>query len=601
MKNYYSKLSTRFRRVSLYKRLIMLLIMVLILIGLVFVLILRQSYRTYKESVDFEASQLLSNYNHAITDATDTLNSVTKFQIIQNANSGSTIFTQLENCNGSWSNDFTINNEIKNEIKPLFDIGDNISTIAIIDKKAQYIYCHENAMVYRTFEGDPNSDFLIRADNRLGAMIVLNSGSISEPLLGLPEDNLVGIRAIMTLSPRESIGYTLCSIDMSSAFGNFNLGRSFDSEQISYFSEDGARLTGDIDSGILAAINMSHSKVNTIYSEKIKLNGISYITYYIKNKSGSVCLITIPYKDMLNGILGHNILLLIFVIITILILILIAALTINSIRVPIANLTTACETITEGNYGLVIDDNASDEINELVEAFNNMSERTAFLINEVLKKEALQSQTELQLLRSQINPHFMYNTLETIRAAAILSHNDDITDMVSLFGKILRYSISNVSTVVPISQALDYIRDYVSLQQLHYKQDVIVNITVDPGIMDYPILKLILQPIVENCFTHSSRGHNRTAIDIIGYEEYDTITFRITDDGPGVPSSTVESLNNYINGRNEDFHSIGLKNVNRRIKLYYGEEYGLLFEAQENIGTTVTITVPVIREAENDD
>ena len=262
---------------------------------------------------------------------------------------------------------------------------------------------------------------------------------------------------------------------------------------------------------------------------------------------------------------------------------------------PIQSLSEACQDVRDGHFGILLEDDASDEMHDLISSFNEMSEKIAFLIDEVYRKEAMQSKTELQLLRSQINPHFMYNTLETIRSSALMKQDSDIVEMVSLFGQLLRYGISNTSALVTTDQVLDYLNAYIRLQQLHYKQSCIVNIAFDPALENCYMLKLLLQPLLENCIYHSAGDSNQPCmIDIIGYAEFDCMVFKVSDNGRGVSPENVRKINDYINDRNSDFSSIGLRNVNRRIKLYYGNEYGIIFESIENYGSTVTVTIPIL-------
>jgi signal transduction histidine kinase len=215
------------------------------------------------------------------------------------------------------------------------------------------------------------------------------------------------------------------------------------------------------------------------------------------------------------------------------------------------------------------------------------------LIHEEYQWELSRVQIELQMLRQQINPHFLYNTLDSIRSAADAGNESAIGEMASLLARTLRYGISVPDEAVTIRRELECLEDYIRLQQLRYYERVHFQVHVDKALYDTVILKLVLQPLVENSLYHgiSSLLGNGT-VTVLGAREGKTIVFRVIDNGVGINAENLERLRGYIRGENEDFTGIGLRNVNRRIQLYYGGEYGIGLESKAGGGTMVIVRLP---------
>ena len=239
------------------------------------------------------------------------------------------------------------------------------------------------------------------------------------------------------------------------------------------------------------------------------------------------------------------------------------------------------------------DDGAADEMHSLIVSFNMMSAHIGRLIEEVYKKNLLQAETEMQLIRSQINPHFVYNTLEAIRAAAYARGESDIADMTALLGKTLRYGVTRQSGEVTVEQELFHLKDYIALQMTHLSRRLDVYVNVDAHLYPCRMIPLVLQPLVENAIYHGLPEHEQNVtIRILGYEEAGNMVFTVSDDGPGIPEDRLRSLQAYIRGENDDFTSIGLRNTHRRLVLNYGAAYGLSIRSLAGHGTVVTVRMP---------
>lgn len=226
-----------------------------------------------------------------------------------------------------------------------------------------------------------------------------------------------------------------------------------------------------------------------------------------------------------------------------------------------------------------------------------------YLINKIYSIKLRQKEAELNSLQNQINPHFLYNTLESIRGAALYHGIHDIAAMSKALSLLFRYSISD-RVLVTIKEEMQHLENYMSIQNFRYENKFELVYSVSPELMNYKILKLTLQPLIENSIKHGLEmklGKGAIKIEIL--ELNNTIKIQISDDGLGIPPKKVEELNRslvydkYLSGSEPDRTGtgIGVKNVNSRIKLYFGDQYGLKFR-DALVGTTVEITLPAVME-----
>ena len=231
-----------------------------------------------------------------------------------------------------------------------------------------------------------------------------------------------------------------------------------------------------------------------------------------------------------------------------------------------------------------------DEVGRLANSYNSLIDRINSLIKEVYLERINANELELQMLQSQINPHFLYNTLESISMMATINDDDITADMAASLGSILRYSISDLNLPVSLGDEVNHVKQYFSLQEYRFKNQYRLETDIEPSLLSLQTPKLMLQPIVENAIYHGmstvrSGGLIRITGERKGRGVYE---IRVTDNGAGIPAEKLESLNDYINEKNENFSSIGLRNVNRRIKLFCGENAGVTVSSTGG-NTVVTI------------
>lgn len=262
---------------------------------------------------------------------------------------------------------------------------------------------------------------------------------------------------------------------------------------------------------------------------------------------------------------------------------------------PLKKLGSLMKLAETGDFNVKINFNREDEIGTLTTSFNSMTSKIDNLIQEVYVEQIRQSKLELQMLQSQINPHFIYNTLESISMMATIHDDDTTSEMASNLGSILRYGINKTKEEVTVKEEIDNLEKYIYLQDIRFHSVYRIVIQVDPELYSVHIVKLILQPIVENAIYHGMKDiRSGGEILVRGYQtDKKTMIFEVEDNGSGMSAELTRDLNDYINDRNNLFHSIGLRNVNKRIKIKYGEEYGLTILSEANF-TKVVVKLPIV-------
>lgn len=234
------------------------------------------------------------------------------------------------------------------------------------------------------------------------------------------------------------------------------------------------------------------------------------------------------------------------------------------------------------------------EITSLTDSFEHMVERIQRLVEQVRKEEISLRKTELKALQAQINPHFLYNTLDAIAWLCEEGRNKDAVEMVNALAKLFRISISKGHELISIEKEIQHAESYLKIQKFRYKNQFTYSFEVDEECISYLCNKITLQPIIENAIYHGiDRMVEEGFIKISIHQKDDMIIFKVEDNGVGM---TEEQCREILHEEAGDKAGIGIKNVNDRIKIYFGEDYGLTIESEPDEGTCVTICMPKITE-----
>lgn len=274
---------------------------------------------------------------------------------------------------------------------------------------------------------------------------------------------------------------------------------------------------------------------------------------------------------------------------------------------PVAQLQKQMHQVGKGDFDIDIDAQTKDEIGHLTHAFDKMVKRTKQLIENVYQSEIYQKEAELNALQAQINPHFLYNTLQTIDMMAEEEGVDDISDACQALSKIFRYSINRGREFVQVKEEIKHVKNYMLIQKLRFGEKLEIGYEVEKDCEDLYIVKLLIQPLVENAVVHGIEnvlGKCKVLIRVFQQGEY--LYVEVEDNGNGIGEQKLRKLNERLEKSSEQkmVHeegysggsSIGLENTNTRIKLYFGQKYGIKIESKEGAGTKVRLKLPVRTE-----
>ncbi|MEG1638205.1 MAG: sensor histidine kinase, partial [Erysipelotrichaceae bacterium] len=234
------------------------------------------------------------------------------------------------------------------------------------------------------------------------------------------------------------------------------------------------------------------------------------------------------------------------------------------------------------------------EFNQLSQSFEHMVKQIQELMERVKNEEITLRKTELKALQAQINPHFLYNTLDSIQWMCERDKTKDAVRMVGALAQLFRISISKGCELIPIEKEIQHAQNYLVIQSYRYKDQFTYDFDIDPEVLTYCCHKITLQPIIENALYHGiSRMVDEGRIVITARKIGNDILFSIADNGAGMSEEQVENI---LSKELTDSKGIGVKNVNDRIKIYFGSEYGIMVESELDVGTTIKIRIPAMRE-----
>ena len=274
----------------------------------------------------------------------------------------------------------------------------------------------------------------------------------------------------------------------------------------------------------------------------------------------------------------------------------------DKISNPIKRLDGSVREIESGNLDVEILPSGSYEVEHLGKSIKNMLGRIKVLMSDLVAEHNAKRKSEFDTLQSQINPHFLYNTLDIIVWMIENENSDKAVNIVTALAKFFRISLSKGKNIITVKDEVEHVRNYLMIQNMRFKNRFEYSIDVDEKVLSYSSLKLMLQPLVENAIYHGMEFMDGDGeIDVKVFKEDNSLYFTITDNGLGMSEDMVETLLSKDFVSSKKGSGIGVKNVNERIKLYFGSEYGLKVESEPDEGTKITIHLPAVVYGENDE
>lgn len=352
----------------------------------------------------------------------------------------------------------------------------------------------------------------------------------------------------------------------------------------------------------------SNYQTGSLYKEESKKEAVVYNAFESQNLS-IVSAVFISLDILLQDIRKLSGLIFMLCMSMIPIFLLLANKLYKEVIYPIYILSNKMHQIEKGEWGTYINHTRNDEIGYVYGAFNKMSKEMAYLVNCVYKEQIALKQAELKALQAQINPHFLYNTLEMINWKARMIGEDDISEMIEALGGIMEINIDRrENPFLTIEEELKYIKNYIFLIQKRFGDRINFHDKIQEEVLRYKIPRLLLQPLIENAIEHGIEPIGRGVIEIEVSKIQDNLCIVIKDNGKGMEKEQLEELTRqiiqidkkYIEDKESDKGHIGVINVQRRTQLLYGNEYGMSIQSEIDKGTQVTLILPATMTGEKE-
>lgn len=325
------------------------------------------------------------------------------------------------------------------------------------------------------------------------------------------------------------------------------------------------------------------------------------VTYYKLSNTGWVLINEIPESDFIDNILTLKRIVLGVFAISLVFALLLSTYWIYRITKPFNHLTEAMKKMGGGDIGILLDENPKNELGLIGKRFNKMSKNIEELMEKNLAIEEEKRKLEMEALQAQINPHFLYNALNTLKWIAVIKNETGIADGMTSLGSMLRPIFKDRSLTVTINDEVEYIKNYLAIMNIRYGEGVQVLFDIPDDLKELTILRFILQPVVENSFLHGMTSRNYVGvITIRARKDNGDVKIIVEDNGTGIREEKLEEIRTSLAGSGSPGGSIGLLNVHRRIKIQYGEPYGLDIANTgdgADSGARVTITIPAVKKS----
>ncbi len=331
---------------------------------------------------------------------------------------------------------------------------------------------------------------------------------------------------------------------------------------------------------------------NGFYREKYSGQDM-LVTYYESNIQDMTYISVVPFKEITRELnTSLKVTLSIVAVVIALAFIALSFLTMK-ITKPIKKMTVLMKKVEQGNLDVLINTDRKDEIGTLGRSFNSMTRKLKILIEEVYKIQLSRKEAELKTLQAQINPHFLYNTLDVIYWTSRLENAPRTGEIVSALAKLFKLGLNKGSEITTIKKEVEHVQSYLTIQKYRYDEIPEFRIDVDESILEHSTIKLILQPFVENALVHGiAEMGGRGRVEILGRDQGKNICFEVIDNGKGMEEDRIREI--FEENFESDQKGYGVRNVHKRIKLYFGQDYGVEIFSKTASGTKVVITIPKV-------
>lgn len=328
------------------------------------------------------------------------------------------------------------------------------------------------------------------------------------------------------------------------------------------------------------------------------------VTYYILNRLNWAVVSVIPYEDVMKNTssLKNKVLTINYIVFGLFLLSSVAL--ILYITNPLKLLIKDLRKKKIGVYSLGTKDiTYSNDVNSIVRSFDHLFKRVDELVLKVVEEQSREQELKYEALKAQINPHFLFNTLNIIKWTAMMNGAVNASNMIADLGRLLEVSMKKGDEEITLKEELHLVKAYMNIQSARYNDSIELQIDIDPSLEKYQIIKLLLQPVVENCILHGLKNKKTGGrIRICAQLEVGCLRIDVTDNGEGIEERRIHEIfddTNEVTGTQHKFSGVGLRNIHDRLQLKYGEPFGLRLSSSEGEGTTVSVTIPATIKEED--
>lgn len=373
--------------------------------------------------------------------------------------------------------------------------------------------------------------------------------------------------------------------------------------KVAILNEEGVIMSRSDNSDIGSMLKVSERDREIMKREKTgsfwtKVDGKEHFVSFQTTSMGLKLVSYIPQSEIFRHTRTMIWLLILIILCSLILNLLITFKVSGSIKRPIQKLIDNIQKVDSQKLILETEGYNYKELEQIANKFNGLLERLNSLIDKDYKSQILINKFRLYSLQSQINPHFLMNTLQQLQTEIVYGNVEESNDIIVDLSKMLRYSLYNYEEIVPIGMELQYIQSYLELFTRKYEGELQVKYEITEEIEGYYMLKMLLQPIVENCIMHAFGENPHVAlIKLSVSKKKDEFLFCIEDNGTGMTEEQLAILIEDLNISEIDNRRIGIRNIHQRIRLKYGEKYGVYIESKEGYGTKFELKLPLINHS----
>lgn len=601
-----------FRNFKIRTRLVLLFtVLSVIPLLITVILVYKDSSDALKEKISTYSLQVMGQVSENIKRELDRLeNDSVEIEFSDVVQNTLTYYDQM----GEWEIEHAIYIMRENHVKK-FSFLHDVSDVLLYTKDGKKINAYGDAGFSFNLEHDYLTNYLSQLHEKDGGVVWVSINTENEYHLvkhatsaeQLSKSNgiLLG-RAVRSLSEGDRIGYLMIRTNeryLSNIYKDIDIGQG---AEIFVLDKTGRVISSRspripvtkpyFDAKMIGKIKDNLEVGQHVFS--LEIEGEKYLVSFAPVEGVDWFVVsTIPFSYINSDSQKIYVGAFVIAVICFIIAVLLAYLFSSSILAPLNRLRKGMKQVQGGNLSVIVQDHYNDEIGEVTQNFNNMLIEIKGLMDNIKSQENQKRVAELKALQAQINPHFLSNTLNTVKFLAKAQKAYNIESLTTSLIQLFHMTMGKGDDLITIEKELEYITNYINIQEYRYLNKFKVNFDIEPEILACKIPRLLLQPVVENALIHGIGPMDGQGMVVIKGFFYDKdIKITITDNGVGIPEEELEVI---LHKDQEDdamrVNGIGIANAGERIKMYFGAQYGLGIESAQGLYTTVEITIPALK------